>query len=122
LQKSSTSKIRQFETGANRDTQDGKLVYEAFFSPIVLRRMAEYMHGHRTQSNGAMRAGDNWQSGLPVATYQDSLVRHLVDAWYAWRVYGWRGQTQRALEDLLCAIVFNASGYLFELLKKEPHE
>jgi len=31
-----TGTIRQFTTGATRDTSDGKLDYEGFISPLVL--------------------------------------------------------------------------------------
>jgi len=32
--------MRQFESGATRDTEDGKLDYEGFLSPAVLLRFA----------------------------------------------------------------------------------
>ena len=114
MRNSGTKQIRSFETGATRDALGDKLVYEAFLSPLVLRRYAEYMHTHRKQPDGAMRPGDNWQLGISIDTYRDSLVRHVMDAWYEWRK---GGPIEGAFEDLLCAIIFNASGYLFELLK-----
>jgi len=36
-------KVRTFDTGATRDTEDGKLDYEGFLSGRVLKRYAEYM-------------------------------------------------------------------------------
>ena len=53
--------IRKFETGATRDTDEGKLDFEGFFSPIVMERFAEYMNKHRRQSDGQLRDSDNWQ-------------------------------------------------------------
>src|SRR5262249_20215749 len=57
---------RIFKTGATRDTDTGKLDYEGFLSPLVLKRYAEYMHQHRVMKDGAMRASDNWQRGIPL--------------------------------------------------------
>lgn len=105
--------MRTFESGATRDNDDGKLKYEGFLSPLVLERYAQYMHTHRIQADGTLRAPDNWTKGIPIVTYQDSLVRHVIDAWLIWRTTG------KADEDLLCAIMFNAMGYLFETLKEK---
>ena len=43
----SDNKIRTFETGATRDTELGKLDYEGFLSPTVLKAYAEYLNKHR---------------------------------------------------------------------------
>ena len=43
---------RTFETGAYRDTDNGKLDYEAFLCPRVLESYAQYMHKNRIQSDG----------------------------------------------------------------------
>jgi hypothetical protein len=104
--------MRVFDTGATRDTDVGKLKYEGFLSPAVLRRYSEFMHKHRVQADGALRAPDNWTKGIPLEAYQDSLVRHVMDAWYEWRVNG------KVDQELLCAIMFNAMGMLHEELKK----
>lgn len=113
---------RVFASGATRDTETGKLDYEGFLSPLVLERYAKYMHQHRKQRDGSLRDSDNWQKGIPLPAYMKSLVRHTIDAWKAHRDYNTAFLSQmlvsRALlEDLLCAIIFNASGYLFELLR-----
>ena len=106
--------VRTFETGATRDTDSGKLDYEAFLSPIALRRYAEYMHKHRKQADGSLRAGDNWQKGIPVAQYVKSLWRHVVSVWTAHRSGNELTDEQ---EDNLCAVIFNAFGNLHENLK-----
>lgn len=107
--------MRQFETGATRNTDTNELDYEAFLSPAVLRCYAAYMAKHAKQKNGELRPGDNWQRGMPKNAYMKSGLRHVFDWWLEHR-----GETSRdGLKDALCAVIFNASGYLFELLKDE---
>lgn len=107
--------IRTFDTGATRDTDTGKYDYEGFLSPLVLERFGQYMHKNRVQKDGSLRASDNWQKGIPLDAYMKSAFRHFMEWWMAHRL--WRGTTE-VLEDALCAVIFNASGYLHELLKK----
>lgn len=113
--------VRKFETGATRDTDSEKLKIEGFIDPLVDQRFAEYMHKHRKQSDGTLRAPDNWQKGIPLEVYGDSLVRHMLD----FRLH-FDGYPNKAvepnIEDVMCAIIFNARGYLFELLKKKNAE
>ena len=112
------SQIRKYESGATRDTDEGKLKYEGFISPLVEKRFAEYMHMHRKQPDGTLRAADNWQRGIPLADYADSLVRHVQD--FRLHVDGFAGEAVSPnIEDVLCAIRFNVDGFLFELLKKK---
>lgn len=104
---------RTFESGANRNSEEGKLDYEGFLSPLVLRRYAQYMNHHRKLEDGTLRASDNWQKGMPPGVYMKSLLRHVMDAWTIHR--GWLiGQS---IEVALCAILFNANGYLHEIIK-----
>ncbi|MGH9967984.1 MAG: hypothetical protein ACREBG_09165 [Pyrinomonadaceae bacterium] len=112
------AEVRVFSTGATRDTAEGKLEYEGFFSPQVLQRRAQYMHKHRIQKDGSLRAPDNWQKGIALDAYADSLLRHMVDFWLYHRGVGYQ-VVEGDLEDVLCAIMFNAEGYLFELVKNE---
>ena|SRR5579859_754745 len=108
--------MRKFETGATRDSEDGKLDYEGFLSPAVEERFAEYMHTHRKQSDGSLRSADNWQKGIPEDVYMKSLFRHFMDVWKAHR-----GLPAPDLEESLCAMKFNVNGMLYEVLKKhEP--
>ena len=110
-----TGKIRQFDTGATRDTSQGKFDYEGFLSPLVLERFAEYMHKHRTQPDGSLRDSDNWQKGIPLNAYMSSGWRHFMD-W--WKIH--RGlKVEEDVEDVLCAVMFNAMGYLHEMLKSK---
>jgi hypothetical protein len=116
------SPIRKFETGATRDTDNGKYDYEAFLSPIVLERYAQYLHKHRLQTNGDMRPGDNWQRGIPKDVYMKSLIRHTMDAWKLHRGYtaiDIKTKEPIDIEDALSGVMFNTMGYIFENLKEK---
>ena len=110
--------MRTFDTGATRDDDASKLDYEGFLSPSAIERYAQYMHKHRKQADGKMRASDNWQKGIPIAQYVKSLFRHFVDVWK------WRRGYLVDIEDALCAVVFNAFGILHELIatRRSPRE
>lgn len=111
--------IRKFETGATRDTSLNKLDFEAFLSPLVLTSFAEYMHEHRKQSDGGLRPGDNWQKGIPRTEYAKSLLRHVIHFWLIHRGHLAFDENGKEVQMIptLHAIVFNAWGYLFELLR-----
>jgi hypothetical protein len=118
--KESNSKIRQFDTGATRDTDIGKLDYEGFLSPLVLQRYAQYLNKHRVQSDGKLRDSDNWQKGIPVIEYMKSKARHFMSTWLIHRgIELYDKGILVDLEDSLCAELFNTMGYLFEILKKK---
>ena len=102
--------LRQFSTGATRDTAEDKLDYEGFLSPVVLRAYAEYMHKNRVQSDGSLRDSDNWQKGMPLSVYMKSMWRHFMDVWTAHR----KGNDP---VEPLCALLFNVMGYLHEVRK-----
>ena len=112
--------LRTFETGATRDTAEGKLDYEAFLSSPVLVRYAEYMHKCRHQSDGTLRDGDNWQKGMLRSAFMKSAWRHFMTWWSIHRgkeVDGVQMRLRRAvLEEALCALLFNVMGYLHEVL------
>ena len=55
MKEKKNSKIRKFETGATRDTEEEKLDYEGFMSPIVLKVYEQFIEKER------MRA---WAAGL----------------------------------------------------------
>ena len=109
----SPSDVRYFESGAYRDVDESKLDYEGFFTPDVLTRYAEYMHKNRRQSDGKMRDSDNWQRGIPRATYMKSMWRHFMDV-FRWHRKG-DNMDKDAMQDALCATIFNAMGYLHEM-------
>ncbi len=109
--------IRTFETGATRDQDATKLDLEGFTSPAVEKRFAEYMHKHRLQSNGELRASDDWQKGVPIAEYMKSMTRHCLDVRLRHRGFEplYPAET---LMDALCALRFNVDGLIFEHLRE----
>jgi hypothetical protein len=110
-------KVRTFDTGATRSAEVGKHDYEGYLSPLVLERFGEYMTKHRVQPDGSVRDSDNWQKGIPLASYAKSMFRHFMDVWR-----GHRGlNTDEPLEEGLCALLFNVQGYLHETLKQRNY-
>jgi len=108
--------MRVFETGATRNVDTTKLDYEGFLSPLAIERYAQYLHKHRYQADGNIRDSDNWQKGIPLAVYMKSMWRHFVDLWKLHRGY----TADEDIETALCAIMFNAQGYLHEIVKARP--
>jgi len=110
--------IRTFDSGATRDSEEGKNDYEGFISPLVIERFGDYMTKHRTQSDGGLRDSDNWQKGMTLDCYMKSGWRHFLDVWKEHRGLG----SREGMEDALCALLFNIQGYLHEYLKKKINE
>jgi len=112
--------MRTFENGATRDDDSTKIDYEGFLSPLALLRYGKYMNKHRVQSDGETRDSDNWQRGIPVEAYMKSMLRHVMDLWLSHRdteVYDKRDGHIVTKQEALCAILFNAFGYLHEVEK-----
>lgn len=107
--------MRKFSSGATRDSDDTKIDFEGFLSPLVLRRFGEYMNRHRVQADGELRDSDNWQLGIPRDAYMKSMWRHFYDVWCCHR--GHATLSSESQEEELCALLFNVQGYLHELLK-----
>jgi hypothetical protein len=106
--------IRQFDTGATRDVDTTKPDYEGFLSPLVIQRFGQYMHKHRQQQDGSLRDSDNWQRGIPRDAYMKSGWRHFFD-W--WALHRGHPANETDIEEALCALLFNAQGYLHEAIK-----
>lgn len=108
--------MREFQSGATRSSDLGKYDYEGFLSPLVLEAFAAYMHINRTTEDGGTRDSDNWQKGMPRATYVKSGLRHFHDLWKA----------QRGLPiaegELAAAMgtIFNVMGWTFERMREDP--
>ena len=118
-------KTRQFETGATRDSEEGKIDYEGFLCPMVLERYGQYMNKHRIQSDGQLRASDNWQAGIPISVYIKSLLRHVWDVWMILRGHVRKDPKDGHVISLLeacCAALFNVMGIMHETLKVKQHE
>jgi len=113
--------MREFTTGATRNVDTGKNDYEGYLSPQVIEVFGNYMTKHRVQADGKLRASDNWQRGIPKTAYMKSLWRHFLDMWFLHRgIPRTDAQTGENLtmENVLCSILFNVQGYLFEVLQK----
>lgn len=104
--------MRKFKSGATRDTDENKLDFEGFLSPLVLERYAEYMHKNRIQADGKLRDSDNWQKGIPKDAYMKSKWRHFFSVWKTYR-----GYDNNDITEELCAELFNTMGLLHEVLK-----
>jgi hypothetical protein len=108
--------MREFSTGANRNSDDGKYDYEGFLSPRVIEAFGAYMHFNRHLEDGSMRDSDNWQLGIPTDAYMKSSWRHFFDVWK----YHRNIPIKEGIVFALCAVLFNTMGYLDELLKEKP--
>ena len=116
---SMSGEMEQFESGATRTDSKDKLSYVKALSPIVLRRYVQYLGSHRKQADGTMREFNNWKQGIPPERYLDGLGRHFLALWLlmdGFEVYDDPGQ--ECIDDILCAIMFNAMGMLHERLKE----
>lgn len=108
-------KIRKFNTGATRDSNEGKYDYEGFLSPIVLEAYGKYMHKHRKQSDGSLRDSDNWQKGFGDNHFSvciKSLWRHFHDLWMEHR----GNKSREGLDDAICGMMFNIMAYYHKVL------
>lgn len=86
---------QNFDTGARRDTNEGKGAFHLLPS-IAVKRWAVHME------KGAAKYGENnWLKGMPSTRYMESLLRHAF-AYLA----GDRS------EDHMAAILFNAAAIM----------
>lgn len=116
MQNPFTGQVRTFETGATRDTDEGKPVYGKFLSPLAVQAYGGYMHKHRLQADGSLRDGDNWKKGMPKRECFESLARHFVDLWL--HMDGWGGKAREGKIDVLCALLFNVQILLHQEVKR----
>jgi len=108
--------LRNFETGARRDSDVGKLDYEGALSPEVLRAFAIYMDFNRRLKDGTRRDTDDWQKGVPLDVYMKSASRHFMDWWLSHRDY----PISEGRIWALLGLMFNLQGYLHEYMKQHP--
>lgn len=102
--------MRKFKSGATRDSDQEKLDFEGYINPLVLQRFAEYMLRHRIQTDGKLRASDNWQKGIPKDAYMKSMLRHIHNIWMEHRGY----KSREGIDDALAGALFNIMGYMLE--------
>lgn len=66
-----SGKKQKFDTGAHRDTQEGKGRFD-LIPPAALKRLAG------VYERGAEKYGQrNWEKGMPIGRYLDSALRHI---------------------------------------------
>ena len=110
--------VKAFASGATRSSSQDRYDPEGFLSPIALERFAQYMQKNRRMPDGSLRDSDNWQKGIPLASYIKGLWRHFLHAWTRHRGYPVQDPMAAAdLEEDLCALMFNVQGALHEVVK-----
>jgi hypothetical protein len=110
---------RSFSSGSIRDTDNDKIDYEGFLSPMVLQKFCEYMHKHRKMKDGTLRDSDNWQKLFGENHYDvcmKSLCRHFMDMWSEHRGL----KSRDGMSDAMCGILFNAMAYMYKFYKDNP--
>lgn len=108
--KKKPANITKFDTGAIRDTQDGKESYVETISWLAFKRYAQYMTGKKKKYGSG-----NFKKGIPIDNYEESLVRHIQK--YLANKY--EGGDVEVNEDHLSAIVFNCFGIMHEESRKK---
>ena len=115
--------MRKFDSGATRDSADTKFDYDGFISPLTVRAYGEYMHKHRVQADGSLRASDNWRKGIPIPVYRKSLARHYQDVKAI--LSGWGSVSGQATDqepqdilEALCGLKFNTDGLIHEIMQR----
>lgn len=109
--------LRTFESGATRDTSEGKPEPWGFTSALVEKAFGEYMMKHQIQSDGQKRPSNNWTKGIPILEYTNSLSRHIQDLRLIWEGFDTEARTSDLIETLM-AIRFNVDGIAYETLKE----
>jgi hypothetical protein len=109
------TEVRKFESGAIRDLDDTKEDYVETFSWTALKRHAVYMTGKKKRYGAG-----NFKKGIPIESYEQSLVRHLQK--YMENKYE-QGICETE-DDHLAAMLFNICGIMHEeeRLKKVKNE
>ena len=105
-------KIARYETGGIRSSKEGKINYIGILPPVVLRAFGKYMHKMAKLPNGSYRAVDNWQKGMPVQRYLESLGRHHEAVQFLCKA---TEGTNKDLHEALMGTLFNTVALTFEL-------
>jgi hypothetical protein len=105
--------VREFETGAIRDSDDSKEDYIETISWTAFKRYAEYMTGKKKKYGAG-----NFKKGIPIDSYEQSLARHLQK--YLSNKYE-NGNNEKE-EDHLSAMVFNLFGIMHEEARLKNNE
>lgn len=103
--------VRVFESGATRSPQGDKPEYAGYLSPAVIVEFGKYMRRHQKQTDGTTRSCRNWQKGIPLESYIQSMFRHFVSVWERYEA----GEPADMEECM--ALMFNVMGFAHENLK-----
>jgi hypothetical protein len=106
-----------FGTGATRNRKENELRYDGFLSPLALQMFARYMHKNRKTADGTIREPDNWQKGMPDASYLDSLLRHVMDIWLIYR--GFPEAAREGKFESLSGAFFNIQGLMHNWMTED---
>lgn len=98
-------KITQFDTGAVRDSQEGKVDFVETISFTAHERFARYMTGKKKKYGQG-----NFKKGIPIESYEKSLLRHL-DKYFRNK---YENGNDEPNEDHLAAMRFNIDGIMHE--------
>lgn len=97
--------MRKFTTGAIRDDDTSKEDYIETISWTAMKHYAKYMTGKKKKYGAG-----NFKKGIPIESYEQSLVRHLQK--YLANKY--ENGTDEKDEDHLSAMLFNIFGIIHE--------
>jgi hypothetical protein len=78
----------------------------------VIKRFGEYMLKNQIQDDGSRRDSRNWQKGIPLESYMQSMFRHFMVVWCNYE----SGKLSDSEDDLM-AMMFNVMGMSHEILK-----
>lgn len=115
------SLVRTFDTGATRDSDQGKFDYAGFLAPEVLYEFAAFMHKNRLLPDGTWRDGANWKLGMPRKQLLKSFLRHVFDLWFIEEGLSIpRPETGKIIpiEDALGGCLFNLMAIWFNEIHK----
>ncbi len=99
------SGVTEFDTGAIRDSQEGKIDFVETISFTAHHRYAKYMTSKKVKYGVG-----NFKKGIPIESYEQSLLRH-IDKYFRNK---YEGGNDEPCEDHLAAIRFNVDGIMHE--------
>ena len=99
----------KFKSGAVRDIELGKEDYTETISWTAFKRYAQYMTSKKSRYGSG-----NFKKGIPIESYERSLIRHLQK----YMANKYEGGDVEKSEDHLAAIVFNVFGIMHEEARK----
>jgi hypothetical protein len=102
--------ITSFASGAIRDSQDGKVDFVETISFTAHERYARYMTGKKKKYGTG-----NFKKGIPIASYEQSLLRH-IDKYFRNKYENGNDEPE---EDHLATIRFNCDGIMHEQGRKK---